>query len=406
MKLLRMRVESLLSGLCVLITILSTTSCLLVPDSGSDQDTVVDVEPETSVPDPDTFSCNQFGGVTEGLAREQGVRGQLYYLNSTQPHYTRVTDYFTYGIFAQGIDNMTGLATNIVLYFNQIFVPTRPFDRGFTMQSGHTLQTEEGNTLYEYFAIRHEGRLQLGSKPSGLYQLAILSDDGSVLNMDFGNGYQTVIDNDGNHPTRFGCANAAVQIGSDEKIPYILDYYQGPRYHIALILMWRPWPMSVTDPTQPASVAEANDAFCGVYGNSFYFNSNTNPPTPSANYNALLSRGWEPVAPENYLLPSAGQTNPCNEPAPVITNFQVVAIASTSVTLSWTTDIAATSQVIYRLASGVTEATTPETGQYYTSHSITVTGLSSNTDYVVRAHSASSSGLSADSAPLTVRTRR
>lgn len=394
MKLLKTKIKVLLIWVFFLTTLFTTTSCLLLPDNGSEQDTVVDVQPDPADIDPDTYSCNQLGGETTPLPREQGVRGALYYLDSTQPHYNRVADYFTYGTFAQGIDSLTGLSTNIVLYFNQIFVPTRPFDRGFTTQSGHTLQTVEGNTLYEYFAIRHEGRLQLGSKPEGLYQFAILSDDGSVLSMDFGSGFQTIVNNDGNHPTRFGCATASVQMQSADQIPFILDYYQGPRYHIALILMWRPWSISAADP------------FCGVQGNSFYFNSTTNPPTPSANYNALLSRGWEPLQPENYLLPAAGQTNPCNEPAPVITNFQIVSIASTSVTLSWTTDIAATSQVIYRLASGVTEATTLDTGQYFTSHSVTVTGLASNTDYVLRAHSASSSGLSSDSAPLTVRTRR
>ncbi len=393
----------LLLGTC---TMLSTSACLLVPDSGEDQGTEVAIEPALTAPDPDTFVCNPMNGGQTGLPREQGIRGMLYYLDASQPRYNRVADYFTYGTFAQGIDSATGVVTEIALYFNQIFVPTRPFDRGFVTQSGQALQTPQGNTLYEYFAVRHEGRLQVGSKPPGLYQLAVLSDDGAVLSMDFGSGYQTVINNDGNHPTRMGCAVMPVELNAQDKIPYLLDYYQGPRFHISIVLMWRAWPASPSNPGQPATLAEANDAFCGVAGNSFYFNSAVNPPAPSANYNALLARGWEPIAPEHYLLPEENEYNPCNEPAPVISNFQVAAIASTTITLTWTTDRPGTSLVVYRLASNATELITPATGQYSTAHSAVVTGLTPNTDYVVKGRSASTSGLSSDSAPRTVRTRR
>lgn len=402
MNIMKSGVTLLLTGACTLLT-----GCLLVPDSGEDSGTVVDIAPLPGLaPDPDTFVCNPMDGETTPQRRDQGIRGMLYYLDSSQPHYNRVEDYFTYGTFAQGIDRQTNLATEIALYFNQIFVPTRPFDRGFITQSGQALLTPEGNTLYEYFAIRHEGRLQLGSQPEGLYQLAILSDDGAVLRMDFGSGLETVIDNDGDHPTRMGCAVAPVAMTSADKIPFVLDYYQGPRYHISLVLMWRPWPMSSEDPSQPASLAEATDAFCGVQGNSFYFDSKQDPPAPTANYEALLSRGWAPLAAENYLLPEEDDVNPCNEPAPVIQNFRIVTISSNSVTVAWDTDRPATSQVIYRLASGTDESITDGDGLYRTQHMVVVTGLLSNTDYVVRGFSSSTSGLSSESVARTIRTRR
>lgn len=398
-----------ISGVALLVVAcIHLPGCLLVPDSGEDSGTTVDIVPTPdNVLDPSTYICDPLGAdAPNTLSSEQGIRGMLYYLRPDQPHYSTVEDYFSYGTFAQGIDSVTGLATEIALYFNQLYIPTRPFDRGFTTLSGQTLQTETGDTLYEYFAVRHEGRLQLGEKPAGLYQLAILSDDGATLKMDFGSGMETVINNDGNHPTRMGCAVRSVNFSAESKIPYLLDYYQGPRYHISLVFMWRPWPMSAADPTQPASLSEANDAFCGVQGNSFYFNSTQNPPAPTANYNALLARGWESIGAENYLLPEAAAPNPCNEPAPVIAAFSVVSIGANSVTLSWTTDRSATSQVVYRKATELAEQQTASDGLFYSNHLVTVTGLLPNTDYVLKAKSSSTSGLTSESELRTIRTRR
>lgn len=394
--------------LLLLATCLTLTACLLVPDGGDESGSTVDIVPVPAlVPDPSTYVCNPMDGEESNLPREQGIRGMLYYLDSSQPRYGTVADYLTYGHFAQAIDRNTNEPTEIALFFNQLYIPTRPFDRGFVTQGGQALQTPEGNTLYEYFAVRHEGRLQLAPEQSpGLYQLAVLSDDGSMLSMDFGSGMQSVVSNDGNHPTRMGCAVMPVEMNANSKIPYLLDYYQGPRYHISLVLMWRPWPMSAADPTQPASLAEANDALCGRQGNSLFFDSTQNPPVPTANYNALLSRGWAPVDPASYLLPEEDAVNPCNEPAPVISNFRVVTIGTNTVTLAWDTDRPATSQIIHRLATGTAETVTDSDGKYYTQHVVTVTGLQGNTDYAMRATSASISGLATESAPRTIRTRR
>jgi hypothetical protein len=346
-------------------------------------------------------------GEATNLPREQGIRGTLYYRGLSQPRFYNVADYFNSGTRVQATDTGTGYLTDLVLFFNQIYIPTRPFDRGFITQGGQEILTDNGDSLYEYFAVRHEGRLQLAANQvPGLYQLAILSDDGAVMNMDFGSGSQEIINNDGDHPTRMGCAVAPVEFKAGDKIPYVLDYYQGPRYHISLVLMMRPWPMSSADPTQPASVEEARDAFCGVQGNSFYFNSAANPPEPTANYAAMLTRGWAPLAPENYLLPETDAVNPCNEPAPVISALRVTSITNNSITLAWDTDRAATSQIFYRRSvDTVEDATTPD-GVMRTQHSVTVTGLTSNTDYVVRGSSASGSGLTTDSINLTIRTRR
>lgn len=100
--------------------------------------------------------------------------------------------------------------------------------------------------------------------------------------------------------------------------------------------------------------------------------------------------------------------SPCQDltPAPVISNFRVITIGPDSVTFAWETDQPATSQIVYRLSSGTDETVTPHAGAFSLEHLLVVTGLTANTDYVMRARSTSTSGLSTDGPPRTIRTRR
>jgi hypothetical protein len=328
-------------------------------------------------------------GVTD---RTQGVLGKLFYVPPGGTVYNTAAEY---------IANATPV--DVDLYFNQLFVPTRPFDRGFVTQSGITLTAGDGvTTLYEWFGISYKGNLQLGPGDApGAYQLAVLSDDGSMMYVGPDGSESLVVDNDGWHPTRMGCATAPVNLAAGDKLPFRLDYFQGPRYHISVVLMWRPWP---SDP------AAETDPLCGASGNSFFFDSTQDPPAPTANYSALLDRGWKVVAPENLSLPIAdggGQAeNPCNEPAPVLSAITVSGVQRDQVTVSWTTDRPASSQVVYTDAATGTVASTVAATTLVTSHSVVVTGLAANTLYRVKAVSQSSSGRSAESGEVTIRTAR
>lgn len=72
---------------------------------------------------------------------------------------------------------------------------------------------------------------EIDSDPEGDYQIALLADDGAVLQAsDTGAGFTTLIDNDGTHPTKMACASRTVHMSRDSRIPIKLDYYQGPRY--------------------------------------------------------------------------------------------------------------------------------------------------------------------------------
>ena len=370
----------LIRGLLALMLTASLVSCIGA-DSGSESGTQVEIVPYN----PENYSCSPLGDNDESLSSLYGVHGQLYYLTPEMPRYQNVRDYFSYGHLVPDLD----------LFLSQIYIPTRPFDRGFVTASGQTIQTEQGNTLYEYFALHLRGRLTRGYLPAGEYQLALLSDDGAVLSLDFGDGWVEVVNNDGQHPTRMGCGLQKITL-SDQPIPYELLYNQGPRFHIALTWMIRPWPAD----------NNPNDVQCGKSGNSMYFDSTQDPPAPMPAYNNLLARGWMPLRADNFLLPEDKIANPCVVPAPVISNFAVASISSTSVTLTWTTDIASTSQVQYRLATDTQFVSTSEIQNGLTQHSVTVTGLIPNTNYSFKAVSKSISGQTSESSELAARTRR
>jgi hypothetical protein len=157
--------------------------------------------------------------------------------------------------------------------------------------------------------------------------------------------------------------------------------------------MFRPWQDNL-------------DPLCGRQGNSLFFNSNYNPPEPTGNYLNLLSRGWMPLEPENYLLPKGQEENPCNAGTPVISNVTVFPISRELAIVSWNTDIPATSQVsLTHVASGV-QTMSNETTNFVTSHSVTIESLTPNTLYGAQAISKSSSGQSAQSEEIQFRTSR
>src|SRR5690606_35966359 len=117
--------------------------------------------------------------------------------------------------------------------------------------------------LIEYFGVKFESTLQLSDDDEeGDYELALLSDDGARLKIKdpATDSWREIINNDNNHETRMGCSSEVIRMTRRTQIPIEVVYFQGPRYHIANILMWR-----------KSSVA-GKDSSCGVYGNKHYFN--------------------------------------------------------------------------------------------------------------------------------------
>jgi len=225
-----------------------------------------------------------------------GLTGRVYSLNSgaTIPQN-----------LAQQFASSSDVGIN--LFLNDLNVPTRLFSEGFPNAAGQLLADSNGNTLVEYFGIQVSSSIQLTATDApGPYQLALISDDGSTLSVKtFGNNnYTTLINDDGTHPSKMTCASSPVTLSTYDQIPIQVQYFQGPRYEIALMLMWRPW---------PKNAADVQDPLCGTEGNYQFFNPNVSPPTPQSNYQALLARGWKPLLPTNYVIPELG-FNPCVVP--------------------------------------------------------------------------------------------
>lgn len=101
-------------------------------------------------------------------------------------------------------------------------VPNRAFDYGFPGVD---------ETLIEWFGIRFEGVLAIEN--AGAYEFRLTSDDGARLVIDD----ELVVDNDGQHAVRSVNGTAQLTRGMHT---LRVDYFQGPRYHIALQLLWRP----------------------------------------------------------------------------------------------------------------------------------------------------------------------
>ena len=296
----------------------------------------------------------------------QGLKAKLWYLKPGDPRNESVA----------GIIN-NGVASTQDLFFSQINVPTRLFTAGFPTQTGALIKTDSGADLLEYFALRFEGGLRLADDDEeGTYELALLSDDGANLYLGQPEGGMTkMVSNDGLHPTRFGCGST-VDMTRTSQYDFKLEYYQGPRYHISVIPMWR-----------KVNGSRIPEPLCGATGNSTFFDFNNNS-TPQKAYNDLLARGWRPIRAENYRIPKVADYNPCvNGQTPVISNFHLDAVEGMIAT--WTTDIPATSQLRYVDKTTGVEMMTVSDNVLRTTHRVTMFDVVFGHTYEVQAVSIS-----------------
>jgi len=310
--------------------------------------------------------CNPFNSENPAL-QGHGLTAQLRYLSDDQPRYSTVMDNINFGHLVEA-----------TIYLNDVNVPTRPFDRGFFTQTGSVVVNSSGNQLYEYFSLDMQSQLALSATDAvGDYQMAILADDGAMIEVqDSADGYSLLVGDDGTHPTQMGCATRPIHMTDQTTLPIKVHYFQGPRFHISAVVMWRPW---------PANPLDVNDPLCGSSGNSLFFDSTQTPSTPQPAYNDLLARGWKPVAPTNYLLPfNTGANNPCAvASAPQVSFFSVSQVTQTTAVLTWNTDIPTNSQGAFSLSGTGSYNFTTIDNTPTTIHSVTLTGLTNFGSYSV-----------------------
>lgn len=243
----------------------------------------------TDTANPPTV-CDPFDN-SNIISATSGLKGTIHYLESQTTTYQTSIDVINHG-----------KKVDADLFFNRLFVPTRAFTTGFADESGVGLKASDGSLLIEWFALNLQSKVKLANDdPEGDYQFAIISDDGSTLSLLNDRGvFETVVPNEGAHPTRMACATKVVSMSRSSKIPMNLTYFQGPRYHIALNLMWR---KIAPNTGGPAALAEKE---CDMEGNDYFFNVGTadTPATPKATYQGLLDRGWKPLSAANFELQS------------------------------------------------------------------------------------------------------
>jgi hypothetical protein len=370
---------------------INLTGCL---DSGSGSEAGTDVvaNPSNTLPPlttPERTVCDPFNaGVS---ARDRGLVGNLLYLTDDLPRYTDVQSY---------IDNGTPIQST--LYFDQLFVPTRAFDLGFYTQDGTLITNINNEPIYEYFGLRLESQLTLADNEApGWYQLSTLADDGAIIYLKNPDGSLTkLVNDDGTHSTKMACASNAIYLDHTSKIPIVVQYYQGPRYHISLVVMWR----LLAEGEDPA--APAVDSQCGKAGNSMYFDSTKVPSEPTATYYDLLTRGWKPLTNENYYFPEQA-SNPCATEDPLlITSFAINSTTRTSVTISWNSSLAATTKAEVKNVTTGAIISTLEDMNLTTNHTVTIPGLTASTLYSVKGISTSAGGQTVSSSESAFRTPR
>lgn len=315
--------------------------------------------------------CDPMGGDNDPRSNA-GLKAELYWLGANAAAPTNTSDLIA-----------RGTKSDRSLFFTQLNTPTRLFDMGFNNSLGQPIQDDTGNKLIERFALRFKSVLRLApDQEEGLYEFAILSDDGSILKVrDDAGVYKTIVDNDGDHPTRMGCnASSVIQMNRDTEKLMQLDYYQGPRYHIAMMLLMRKVSSTGT---------RTQDSSCGFASNDDWFDPN-HGSVPKPRFTDLASRGWRVLTADNYALTNEAAFNPCKDGiAPVVSNVTLGETFSDSVELTWKTDIASTSQIVVtNLATGVETVSTADNVMTL-NHSVRLGGLASDTDYLVQAVSIS-----------------
>lgn len=135
----------------------------------------------------------------DAVAKATSLKGDIYYLpvdTSSLPDFSRMT---TVGS----------------IYTRVLDIPERSFDSGFPGVTDR----------FEWFAIRYSGRFEI--RQAGGYGFRLVSDDGSRLFIDG----KKVIDNDGLHPTSSASGTTVLSRGVHT---IEVDYFQGPRYEVAL----------------------------------------------------------------------------------------------------------------------------------------------------------------------------
>lgn len=244
--------------------------------------------------------CSPFDPTTSSTEKS-GLKTELRYISSSsrmspdQKNAILAKQYFE----SRSSDFITAPA---IIYLPDVNVPTRHFENGFSTSRSTLIKDNQGQVLIEYFALKMESILQLGpNDPEGYYELATISDDGTVLQILENNKWVDVIQNDGPHSAQMSCMNRALHFTRNTKLPIRLYYNQGPRTEIANVLIWNFLGSS-------SHGSSSIRSYCGQSSSQDFWTSHDSQEGPWIQ--AIWQQGWKVISPVNFVLPN-NETNPC-----------------------------------------------------------------------------------------------
>ena len=120
----------------------------------------------------------------------------------------------------ENIPNFESMTPISCLVTSKIDIPITNYNAGFPGVP----------ELFEWFGIQYRGKIKL--PVSGQYEFKLVSDDGAILYID----RQKIVDNDGTHQVAIATSSVNFKKG---EYPLVLDYFQGPRWLVALQLYWK-----------------------------------------------------------------------------------------------------------------------------------------------------------------------
>ncbi len=231
------------------------------------------------------------------IAAENGLKAELFAIADPNEAW-QVSQSKAYQTPARKID--------LEVFVSDLNVPSRRWSNGFATTGGQRLKVVKNGVeedLVEWFGLKFVSSLKFSE--TGYVQLAVISDDGVTVDViEPGQEKRTLFEVEGFHPPKLKVAKQFLDFtAANRRIPIEVNYFQGPRFHISLVLLYR-----VFSTAEDAHLAEKLDEK-GHFETEFFWDSSVYPSIPTANYNSLLERGWKPLRAENFLLQEG--TNRC-----------------------------------------------------------------------------------------------
>ncbi len=192
----------------------------------------------------------------------------------------------------------------IKVFMSTIDVPERKFDKGFKT-STQTILAHEGRDLLEWFNVNLTSDIKLTApEEEGMYEFMIISDDGSIFSIEEVDGEmkrENLLYSPKMHAPKAICHNpksgkykdALVSLKYGKRYRIKLNYFQGPRWRIALQLYWRKIPFDKVE-----SIKKGNKCNNGLSNN--------------ARVKYTSDMGFE-VIPEKYFNLPGTEVNQCKE---------------------------------------------------------------------------------------------